>query len=70
MLGASCEPLPPPPSPKKKRICPSLAMLVVHVAGPFKQILVMEVGEGMEGHGTKCEYPLHVLLGCKRGCEL
>ena len=47
MLGASSELLAPP----KKIVCPSLALFVVHVAGPFRQISGMEVGEGMEGHG-------------------
>ena len=59
MLGASSEPSTPP---KKKIVSPGLGLLVVHVAGPFRQISGMEVGEGMEGHGTKCECTLSVLL--------
>ena len=58
---------PPAPPPPKKIVCPGLALLAAHVAGPFRQISGMEVGEGMEGHGTKCECPLSVLLGCRRG---
>ena len=53
--------------PPKKILCPGLALLVVHVADPFRQISGMKVVEGMEGHGTKCECPLSVLLGCRRG---
>ena len=54
VLGASSE-LPPPPP---QIVCPGLALLVVHVAGPFRQISGMEVGEGSV---------LLVLLGCRRG---
>jgi len=52
----------PPACGQKKIVCPGLGLLVVHVAGPFRQISGMEVGEGMEGHGTKCECTLSVLL--------
>ena len=45
-------------------------MLVVHVAGLFRQILGMVVGEGTEGRGTKCEWPLTVMLGYRGVREL
>ena len=67
MLGASSELLPPPPPKKKNILCPGLALLAVHVAGLFRQISGMEVGEGMEGRGTKCECPFSFLLGCREG---
>ena len=47
----NCQPPPPP------IVCPGLGLLVVHVAGSG-----MEIGEGMEGHGTKCECALSVVL--------
>ena len=49
-------------------VCPDLGLLVVHVAGPFTQISGMEVGEGMEGHGTKCD--CCSLNACCRGTWL
>ena len=52
----NCHPPPPPIE------CPGLGLLVVHVAGPFTQISGMEVGEGMEGHGTKCDCTLSVCV--------
>ena len=45
VLGASSIFLAPP---QKKIICPGLSLLVVHVAGPFRYISGMEVGEGMK----------------------
>ena len=46
MLGASSELSAPLPQPQI--VCPGLGLLLVHVAGPFRQISGMEVGEGME----------------------
>ena len=68
MLGASSELLAPPP-PTPPIVCPGLALLIVHVAGPFRQISGMEVGEGMEGHLTKCVLSVFC-LGAGGVCEL
>ena len=38
----NCQPLPPRPA----IVCPGLGLLAVHVAGPFRQISGMQVGEG------------------------
>ena len=59
MLGASLELSTPFPS---AIVCPGLGLLIVHVLRPFKQILGMEIGEEMAGHGIKCERTLNVLL--------
>ena len=40
-VGCILRTVPPP----KKIVCPGLAMLVVHEAGPFRQISGMGVGE-------------------------
>ena len=56
---------PPPPI-----VYPGLGLLVVHVAGPFTQISGMEVGAGMEGHGTKCDCTLSVCFTLLFECVL